>query len=544
MLAIKSMKRLKTLGALVMGCFTLLLLFGAVHYSKSSRINAYLHAQSSTTGSVFENIKPYLVWADNKEQLTNDDAKYSNFARLEQSEKEEKKQQLKTATAKDDVYVTSVGRKFLIFPDYRIAVKPISLSIKTNVPNVDVLLNQKKVALSDSEDFSVTLKKLPAATYKASIQGRYKGRKIAVSKVYEGGSNLIDLSVSFKQFSVTSNIKDAELYIDAERVGTLKEGQLELADYPVTATSKAYVKKRFPDGVLKSRKHSLASVADGEAVDITISHLLSEKQAGQILVSAFDQLIAYLNGGQDPTDLATIFDKGADNDFYKGLKESIQAKYQTDSRKASHVTIPSILLTQMTQIGKKTYLLDFTATYDFFYDQTTDPAKSTSGHIIQELAGKVTLKKDGKTYFISQSGPKNLTVVSEANNVKKPSVFPESLLGTWGATRNGMQVTMTLAADGTVTTLLKQAGQPDKSFVSKVLETQEKEAGLFAYVLDPKSNTLALTQGIGIGGVDVKYAFGIKHSGNKANAVLWQASRDAEIDYTKPSLGIEMTKQD
>ncbi|TYK87965.1 hypothetical protein E0F67_11770, partial [Streptococcus pyogenes] len=148
--------------------------------------------------------------------------------------------------------------------------------------------------------------------------------------------------------------------------------------------------------------------------------------------------------------LGSVFEAGASNDFYRGLKESIKAKFQTDSRRASSLSIPSILLTKMTQVGKESYLLDFTATYEFMYDKATDPAKQTSGRISQELTGKMTLKKVGEVYLVSQSGPKNITVANENNQVKAPSVFPENMLGTWTGQREDASISVTIAEDGII----------------------------------------------------------------------------------------------
>ncbi|TYK91723.1 hypothetical protein E0F67_10290, partial [Streptococcus pyogenes] len=179
--------------------------------SKGNRINTYLKARSATSGPVFENIKEYLVWEDTKEQITNDEARFTHFRRYNQKELAQKAKELKEAGPESPIQVVSVGRRFLIFPDYRIALKPMDLTIQTNVPQVDVLLNQKKVAVSDSEAFSVKLDRLPMADYTASINGQHNGRKIKVKKTYDGQNPVLNLSVTFKTFTVTSNVKEGEL---------------------------------------------------------------------------------------------------------------------------------------------------------------------------------------------------------------------------------------------------------------------------------------------------------------------------------------------
>lgn len=126
------------------------------------------------------------MWEDTKEQITNDEARFTHFRRYNQKELAQKAKELKEAGPESPIQVVSVGRRFLIFPDYRIALKPMDLTIQTNVPQVDVLLNQKKVAVSDSEAFSVKLDRLPMADYTASINGQHNGRKIKVKRPMMG----------------------------------------------------------------------------------------------------------------------------------------------------------------------------------------------------------------------------------------------------------------------------------------------------------------------------------------------------------------------
>lgn len=538
-------KKLKQITIIAATSLFLFLIGGAFYYSKNHCINAYLKARSAQSGPVFENIKAYLVWDDTNEQITNDEAMYTKFRRYSQKELRQKKQDLKAASQDSAVQVKSVGRRFWIFPDYRIAIKPMDLTIKTNVPQADVLLNQKKVAVSDSEQFSVKLDRLPTAEYTASIRGKHNGRNIKVNKSYDGDNPVLDLSVSFRTFLVTSNAKQGDLYFDDNHIGTLKDGQLQVEDYPVTENAQAYMKTTFPDGELRSQKYALADVEEGATLEILVTDLLEEDKAGELLVSAFDQLMHYLSTGQDSSNLRSVFEAGSSNAFYRGLKESIKAKFQTDTRKASRLNIPSILLTTMTQVGKTTYVLDFTATYEFLYDNSTDPEQHTSGHINQDLTGKVTVKKVGHHYLISQSGSKNITVVKEDNQLKAPSVFPESILGTWTGQANGLSIHMSLASDGTITTKVEdQKGNRSKETrTAKISKVEDKGNGFYLYTPDPGSDISALAPEGGLGGANVKYAYGFKISGKTASPVVWQAALTHEFDYTKPLSGVTLQKQ-
>lgn len=547
------MKKVKSLFGgkkmrLFLGCLLVLLLvfgvWGGFHYSKASVIKRYVAAYSRS-GSSFENIKEYLVWSDNKERITNDQAQYARFSRLSQADARQLTETLKTAEAGDDLYVTRVGRKFLVFPDYRIAMKPLSLTIKTNVEGLEVFLNQKKVGASDSDHYSLTVQRLPRADYTASVDGRYNNRDIELSKTYDGKSETLDLSVTFKHFTVTSNITDGDLYFDDTRIASLKDGQYEVDNYPLTDSAQAYVKKTFADGDLLSKKEFLSKISNDSTVALDADNLLDTSKAGEVLVSSFDKLVSYVSSNQDPADLARVFEDGANNDFYKGLKESIKAKFQTDQRKASSFTIPSIVIDSMTQVGKESYLLNFSASYDFYYDKATDSSKNTYGHVVQLLTGKVTLKKSGKDYLIAKSGDKNITVTSEDNQVKADAIFPDALLGTWTLENNDRTVSMTFDKDGTVTKKVdnKDSKQADTTTTAKVTKVEEKATSLYLFQYQDGADTSTFVPNGGIGGAGVKYAFGIKLDGDKATSVVWQASTNADYDYSKPLTGETLTKQ-
>ncbi len=536
---VKNVLRLKKvwLPSLIIGLVLLVfLVWGSFHYSKKALIEKYTTAYQQS-GDTFDNIKEYVVWADTDKQVTTAQAQYASFTKLSKKEAQQLTKTLETADSSADSYVKKVGRKFLFFPDYRVALKPMSLTIKTNVNKVDVLLNEKKIAVSDSEDYTKTMNRLPIADYTASISGTYNGKPVELSKTYDGENTLLDLSVSFKTFTVTSNLTDGELYFDDTRVGTLTNGEYEVSDYPLTDSAQAYVKKNYSDGELTSQKQSLAAISDGDTVSLDAENLLDEATAGQLLVSAFDQLISYLNAGQDSSTVSTVFEDGSNNEFYKGLKESIKAKMQTDSRKATSLTIPAITLTSLSQVGKESYLANFSATYDFYYDKSTDSEKKTSGDVVQTLEGKLTFKKSGSSYVVANSGQKSITVTSEDNQVKSDSIFPEKILGTW-KTDDKDGVTFTFEADGTVT----QTSKSNKTKTAKVTKLEEEGDNLYRYVYDDGTDTTAFITG-GIGGIGVKYAFGIKIDGSNLKLVLWQTGTNDDFDYSKPLYGNTLTKK-
>lgn len=521
-----------------------ILALGGFYYSKTSVIDRYVKARSQKSGPVFENIKEYLVWSDTKETITNDEATFAEFSRLDKSQVKEVKEALKSADQSDDQYLVSTGRHFGIFPDYHVAMRPMSLTIKTNLKDEDILLNQKFVTRSDSDKFSTELKRLPIADYKASINGKYKGRDVEISKSYDGKNKVLDLSVTFMNFTVSSNLTDGELYFDDSRIGSLKEGTYKVEDYPVTHAAQAYVKKNFPDGDISSKKVALDQIQDGSDVKLDVDNLLSAEKAGQYLLSAFDQLMIYTSNRQDSASINDVFENGANNAFYKGLKESVKAKLETDSRKASSFAIPNVVLNNLTQVGKESYLVDFSATYDYGYDKSTDPAKSSSGHITQDINGKMTLKKSGDKYIVSEAGVKNITVVNEKNEVKAPSLLPEGLVGTWSGTKDDITYTLTFAEDGTVTRKkdYKDPKKKDEMTTAKISKSEEKSEGDYRLNFSSGNGEIMVIGG-GIGGMNIKYDYGVRVEGNSITPIIWQTGSNQEFDYSKPLPGLTLKRE-
>ncbi|MGT2946135.1 zinc ribbon domain-containing protein [Streptococcus chenjunshii] len=516
-----------SLGVLVI----LLLLFsvwGRMVFSKTNLIKDYVAARSDKSGDAFENIKGYLVWADTKEQVTNDDVKYAKYSAISDKEAQQLEEELGKADESDDYYITRVGTRFLFFPDYRIAMKPMSLTVKTNLPNMDVLLNQKRLAFSDSEDYSVTVDRLPVSdNYTASISGNYNGKPVELSKSYDGENQVLDLHISFKNFTVNSNLTDGDLYFGETKVASLADGTYQVEDYPVTDSVDAYVKKTFEDGDLESNKLPLAEIAEGSTVDLNVDNLLDETGAVQYLQTVFDQLTAYAETKQDSNNLSAIFEKGAANDFYKGLKDSVADKLEKDSRKASNFSISDLTLNSLEQIGKDSYLLDFSVAYAFYYDKATDTEKSTYGNIVQALTGQLTLKKTDSGYLVSQSGQKNLTVTWEDNQVEADPDLPDGLLGSWEAKQSDKTISITFAEDGTVTKTIdyKDSNKEDKTVTAVIESVETAGDNTYRYTYESGSDPSAFVAADTVEDAD-KYQYGVKLNGSKLTLLIWEDGKE------------------
>ncbi len=98
--------------------------------------------------------------------------------------------------------------------------------------------------------------------------------------------------------------------------------------------------------------------------------------------------------------------------------------------------------------------------------------------------------------------------------------------------------------DGKVTQkkVYKDSKSKESNHSAKVTKLEDKGNGLYLYQYESGTDTTTFVTG-GIGGLKVKYAYGIKIEGNKIIPVIWQTSSDGEFDYHKPLLSKPLTKQ-
>lgn len=522
-----------------LACFLLFFIWGSFQFSKGRLVDHYLSLRAAADGR-FEDIKEYLVWDDTNEVMTSDEARFTRFPAIKSKQKRQQlKKQLLTASSHDDMYLKSVGRRFGLFPDYRVALKPLTLKVKTNLAGVPIFLNQKKLTTSDSENYLFTKDRLPAGDYTFHLDGHYQGKPILLKRSYNGKDKTIDLSVAFRTFTVKSNLQDGELYFGKKQIGTLSDGAYKVDNYPVSDSATVFVKKSFTDGDLLSQKLALTAIEDQAEVQLNVDGLLTDDKANALLQDAFAKFTTFATTGQDPTDLLPLFEEGANNEFYSELKDSVKQKTQIDSRKPSHLTISAPSLTKVRQLGVKTNAISYAVTYTYTYDASTDPEKRTSGNLIQTFIGQLKVKRKGNDYLIDKTGHHAPELYNEDNQLKSPNPIPDSLVGSWQIKKDGDVITISLASDGTVTKRVqfKKDKKEDSVKVAKVSRVEEVSEGLYRYHFESGDKS-AFTVMDDIGANDA-YQYGFQIKGETMTTVFWKS----EDTTTRPEEGIGLKKQ-
>lgn len=131
------------------------------------------------------------------------------------------------------------------------------------------------------------------------------------------------------------------------------------------------------------------------------------------------------------------------------------------------------------------------------------------------------------------------------NNIKKPSLLPDGIVGTWKGTKDDITYTLTISEDGTVTRHIdfKDPKKADESRTAKITKTEEKNPGDFQVIITPETDSSILIIGGGIGGANIKYAYGLHLDGNQLTPIIWQTGMDKDFDFSKPAPGLPLTKQ-
>lgn len=509
--------------------------WGSIYFSRAQVLERYLTVRQQS-GELAERVKPYVVWADTTDYLSLEELSWAKFPQLTPEQAEALRDDILSNQPGDDLYMTNIGSKFWIFPDYRLAMKPLTLTLKTNIKGAQLTLNDRQVGVSDSDNYQVSVDRLPQSDYRAGLKGTYQERPLDLTKSYEPGHPVLDLSFQFKTFSISSNLLDGQVYSDEQKIGQLVDGGASFEDLAVTPGAQVYVKKTFPDGDLVSDKVSLDQVVDGQDLDLSVQGLMSEDEATAKLLAAFDQLaVYYSNGHQDGAALSSLFDGGDKNEFYGLLKASIATKTQNDARLATSFAIPSLYVTDVQQIGKTSYRVTFGGQYDYYYDKATDPKHKSQGHIYQAISGGFTLEKKGEAYLIATKGGV-LDLDAEDNQIKLPpslktvTGLPSGLAGTWEMRRDdlGAKVYLSFQPSGVLTTTLVYDDKTRQEFRLNIASHQPITSGLHA-LKDLSGQPEALVLDQALPGV-----IGLHLLDNQLLIVGWGLAEGASFDPEAP----------
>lgn len=143
--------------------------------------------------------------------------------------------------AKFDIVYT--GKKYLFFKNYKIAIKPSFISVRTGIKDVEFSLNGTQIAKSDSKNFSKQLgpfipgKYKLNANYKNSFQALNESRNIDFINSNEDNIN-VEVFTDLCYVNINSDYENAEIFLNNKDTGIKAKDAINFG--PLSSNSVIY----------------------------------------------------------------------------------------------------------------------------------------------------------------------------------------------------------------------------------------------------------------------------------------------------------------
>jgi uncharacterized membrane protein YvbJ len=119
----------------------------------------------------------------------------------------------------------SVGKKWGIFPNYKISIKPTFIEVRTSIKDVVFSLNNKELGKSDSDNFVKEYG--PFMPGKYNLSANYKGKYVTLSEPYdidpinsnENGRISIDVLENLNYVMIDCEYPEAKLFVNGKDTG-------------------------------------------------------------------------------------------------------------------------------------------------------------------------------------------------------------------------------------------------------------------------------------------------------------------------------------
>lgn len=357
-------------------------LIGNHYYSRESVATRYLE----TSGKLDKQLE-YEVWSDSQKPIKESEVSYWKKSK---SPKPELVDLISGNT------MVEVGRKWLVFPDWKVAVQPADTTISTNTKDMTITINDKQWEKSDSNHFSKTVRLYPG-DYHFSLTGKLDDQEVSTSsKQTLKGDEHVALDIAYLSFTVNSNLADGDLYIGSKKITRLSNGKADVSNLAVTKNAKISVQKTFEDASkATSNTYLIKDIEDGDSVTLDAKGVLDRDTADQLLTAAYRKLDAYEDNHTTPDGLTDVFQGGATNSMYKDVVNMIETNTtNAKNRPAESISFDDIDVTNVKQVSAKKYVVDFTVVNSFYY--AYDSKFKNSGYYDDKTAWSVTVDYVGK----------------------------------------------------------------------------------------------------------------------------------------------------
>ena len=187
--------------------------------------------------------------------------------------------------------LTNIGKRFLIFPNYKISIKPAFVDITTPVKDVTFSINNAQIGKSDTDKSAKEFGPYIPGDY--NIVANYKGKYVSLNKSYPvdlvavvNGIEKLSVFDDMNYLNITSDFPDAKLFVNGKDVNVAVKDATNFG--PVDSSTKIYAVHIIDGKTLKSEEYS---VTNGET-NVNISFQDASNALNNVQ-SQLDDLLGY-----------------------------------------------------------------------------------------------------------------------------------------------------------------------------------------------------------------------------------------------------------
>jgi len=165
-------------------------------------------------------------------------------------------------TSGNTLTLANVGKNFLIFPKYKINIKPSYVKITSTIKDVTFSINNTSIGKSDTDNSTKEFGPYIPGNY--SILANYKGDYVTLSKPYSvdlisPNNGITELSVfeDMSYLNITSDNPNAEIYVNGKDANVKVKDATQFG--PIQSSSKIYATYIENGRTLKSEEYTVAT---------------------------------------------------------------------------------------------------------------------------------------------------------------------------------------------------------------------------------------------------------------------------------------------
>lgn len=363
--------------------------FAKSYYSYDSQVDRYLNALNSGEAS---QIAKVVSTKDINFDVTKDSIQpFADYINGNNEYMSQITNRLSNEYSSSDpsyaVYLEQKGKALFFFDKYDLVMNPIYVTAMTNMADTVMTLNGEEFATSDEENFSTNIGPLAPGihVFHAINKGEISTLESEITRELIGDGDVhneyqVDMSLTGVEFTISSNVSDAKVFLDGKEIGQLEDGTAHFGPIAWNEESKLTVKKDFPSGELETAPQRFEEYDMNYTFNfLSVTDYEMEQKLGEIYGYTF-----YSSYYDNDTDgLEELLVDGTENSIYKTFTNNLK-KFEDDEEIQGvryNANVQSVEQTDQNEF-KVTYDLHVTTNYTYDSDKSRTEEEYTFDAVV------------------------------------------------------------------------------------------------------------------------------------------------------------------